>query len=270
MSKLTVRTASSASSKPGLFGLGGLVAAAAVALAATACTVDAEEGLGEDGAAAKLPGDSADCFPGCKQADFDKLTLVGPPDPKAKDPKKPTYDLAKACKNLQDEWSKPAKGKPPAMDWPGWDPKKPICIGHKDSIKDRKDCNRLVDAPGWTECKNELMMACAKGKQPGWGPIILVPPKGGFPKPRTPPSITDQELACIKQWKCDVKNSEALPKAAGGVRIKSAVPVCVDESCGCDGSWLVEEQPPADTVEETSEPVAVDAVPVEIDYRFAP
>lgn len=265
MSKLTVRPASSPACpsvvKPTLFGLGGLVAATALALAATACTVDAEEGLGEDGAAAKLPGDTVDCFPGCKQADFDKLTKVGD---------KGKYDLAKACKNLLDGWSKPAKGTPPAMDWPGWDPKKPICIGHKDSIKDRKDCNRLVDAPGWTECKNELMMACAKDKQPGWGPIILVPPKGGFPKPRNPPSITDQELACIKQWKCDVKNSDALPKSAGGVRIKSAVPVCVEESCGCDGSWVVEEQPPTDEVEVTPEPVAVDALPVETDYRFAP
>jgi len=244
MSKLSV-VSSAPSTKSKLFGLGGLLAVTALSLAAAACTVDPGESVGDDGAAAKLPGDKTDCFASCKQADFDKLTNVGD---------KGKFDLGTACKNLMGEWSKPVAN--PA--WPGWDPKKPICIGHRKSIEGRKDCNRLVDAPGWTECKNELMLACARDKQPGWGPIILVPPTGGFPPPRNPPSITDQELACIDKWKCPTQAD--VQKKSAGLRAKAYAPVV------CDDSWVSEEVPTSDPPAAT--PV-VDAVPVESDYRFA-
>jgi hypothetical protein len=224
------------------------VLAVTVGLVSVGCAAesDAEDGTVSVASAAKIKGGRVDCFPSCEQKEYDALTKDG---------------LTKACADLKAAWKKPVKK--PA--WPGWDDKKPICIGHKGSIEKRTDCNRLVDAPGWTYCKNELMLNCAKESEPGWGPLVLVPPEGGFPEPLEPPTVTDQELKCIKQWKCPTKKDTA----TRSVRLQpSATAVCLaggGECDACDGSWIVEEPAPVvgPPVAPTPQPTPV---PVVLDY----
>lgn len=196
----------------------------ALSLLAACSSADLED-VGVVDSPAKIKGDRADCFPGCSQKDYDALVKDG---------------LAKACKTLKDGWAKKSGS------WPGWNDKLPICIGHRKTIEPRTDCNRLVDAPDWTECKNQLMLVCAKEKQPGFGPIRVYPPtKDGFPSPKVPPSITDQELACLDQWKCPNK---VIKPASAGVAPRATTSVCLadDDVCSnCDDSW-VSYQPAAD------------------------
>jgi hypothetical protein len=204
---------------------------------ASACSSSPDEAATSIESPAKIDGDKVDCFPSCKQADYEKLKKGG---------------LAKACADLKAAWK---KGKP------GWDDKKPICIGHRKDIEPRKDCNRLVDADPWDECRNQLMLECAKAKQPGFGPIIIVtPPK----PPKSPPSITDQEMACIKQWKCPTKKASLRPANFADAADEVTVDVCApgDTSCNtCDDSWVIEEpEALAPVVEEPIEaPVFADA-----------
>lgn len=209
-----------------------VLGAMSLTLALVACTTESVDLTSSDEAAATVGDDAVDCFPQCAQADWEALMKDG---------------LDKACAGLVAGWKDPARQDPPQVDWPGWNPKKPICIGFRSDIVGRTDCNRLVDAPGYTSCANQAMLLCAKENEPGFGPIILVPPKGGFPKPRPSPSTTDSELACIKQWACAVKNPKALPKSLG-VR---ATATCEGDAClECDSSWFVEESPMS-----TEEPV---------------
>ena len=135
---------------------------------------------------AKAPGDKSDCFPSCKQAD-----RIDPTDAN--------------CKKLVDD----LKVNNPS----GWDPKLPTCIGFKDDIKDKAGCNKLVDYPNWTDCVNQEMLECTRGKKPGFGPVKLTPPAGGFPAPRDPPSVTDEEQACITQWKCPTAKTKSFTVA---------------------------------------------------------
>jgi hypothetical protein len=199
--------------------------------------------LGELEQPAKYGEDKTDCFPGCKQDDFDKLIKF---DGKV--------DLDKACAALIAGWKDAKPGTATTLPWPGWNKDLPICIGYKDQIKDRKDCNRLVDAPGWTECKNQLMILCSKEKKPGFGKIILVPPPGGFKEPRTPPSITDQEQACIKQWKCETTT------ATKSISTKSTTEM-VDASCPdcCYSDWVTEEAPPPEVDSGTTDSDTTDS-----------
>ncbi|MBS2017127.1 MAG: hypothetical protein JST00_29845 [Deltaproteobacteria bacterium] len=225
-----------------------LVALVATPLTATGCTSDPLEAVEETDSAAKVGREDDDCFPRCKQQDFNDLVNVG------KDGKE---DLDTACANLIADWKDPVKQAPPKVNWPGWDPKKPICIGHNEEIKKRKDCNRLVDAPGWTPCKNQLMLVCSWKKKKGFGQIILVPPTDGFPAPIDPPSITDQELACIKQWSCKVKNPSALPKS---ISPAASMPQCDGPTCSsCDSDWVIEEQAPRPEPVLIEGPSALDA-----------
>ncbi|MBX3191574.1 MAG: hypothetical protein KF819_31560 [Labilithrix sp.] len=226
-----------------------VVAAFAALLLApvAACSSADVEGVSSVESPATIDGDTVDCFPGCKQADYKTLVKGG---------------LDAACKTLKDGWAKPQLPK-----WPGWDDKLPICIGHKKDIENRKDCNRLVDAPGWTECKNQLMLVCIKEKKPGFGPIILVPPKGGFPPALKPPSITDQELACIDQWKCPTKKASL----SGGLGLATVAAECTrgpDGTCAvCDDSWVREE--PQILEPATPEPVPTLRVDVAGDAPYS-
>jgi len=207
--------------------LAGAIASAAI----IACATESTERFADVASEAKTKPGERDCFPSCPQADYDDLVKDGIPD---------------ACATLRKGWEKAV---PP--DWPGWDDDKPICIGFKDEIKGRTDCNRLVDAPGWTACKNELMLVCAREKQPGFNKIIFVPPEGGFPEARKPPSITDQEQACIKKWKCPLQKPPRKPPTKPPKKkdalAPAAVAVCHGDECPtaeCDDSWVEEASQP--------------------------
>ncbi|MCA9589606.1 MAG: hypothetical protein KC657_30075 [Myxococcales bacterium] len=219
-----------------------------VVASASACSSSPDEGALSLASPATIDGDKVDCFPSCKQDDYKKLKAGG---------------LAKACADLKAGWKKPRAAGGGKVAWPGWDDKKPICIGHRKDIEPRKDCNRLVDADPWDECRNQLMLECAKAKQPGFGPIIIVtPPK----PPKSPPSITDQEMACIKQWKCPTKAKSTRPTTFADAPAEDTVvaDVCApgDASCStCDDSWVIEEPTAlAPVVDEPVEaPVFADA-----------
>ena len=205
---------------------------------AVGCSAASADDLGSVESPAKVGKDTTDCFESCKQNDYDTLTKDG---------------LDKACATLQDGWKKPKDKTKDTIAWPGWDPKKPICIGHRKGIEGRGDCNRLVDAPGWTECNNELMLVCSKEKKPGFGPIILVPPPDGFPAARKPPSVTDQELACIAQWKCPTTTTKTKAVSFGVAAQTCAVTDGVSGSCGCDSSWVTEEAASPETPAPTTD-----------------
>lgn len=210
----------------------------AFALALFACSGGAPENVGEESSAAKLPGGRVDCFEKCEQKEYETLTKDG---------------VAAACAALKKEWKDPnPKSTPP---WPGWDDKKPICIGHKATITDLTHCNRLVEAPGYTYCKNQLMLVCVKEKQPGFGPIELHPPGKKFPPPMDPKSVTDSELRCIELWKCPYKTvktaSVSTERGIAPAAVASAqAEACTDGSCQvCDDSWfkVVPPEEPAST-----------------------
>lgn len=231
-----------------------LTAVVGLSLAISACSSADVEDVGEQGQAAKIKGDTNDCFPTCSQADWEKL--VGKEEKNLKDA------CASILKDLQKRgnWKVAEKGKPETE----------ICIGFKSVIDKVTDCNVYSLTPQ-DDCKNQAMLQCSKIGAPGFGKLRPVPPPKdpkyppggplpGFPPPKDPknPSVTDQEIACIAQWKCPntLKTFSAGVNPTATTTARASADVCTTDSsasCGVCEEWVVPYTIP-DAIDAKPEP----------------